>query len=96
VFERLRPKRSPPETAQHQLATERECEGQRGHDLEWNLMLRKTNVFPTARQKRPSFASSLTLSNPAKDGAVTRSHCKNTSTSAINLMCIYFLHVLPY
>jgi len=45
-------------------------------------MLRKTNVFPTARQKRPSFASSLTLSNPAKDGAVTRSHCKNTSTSA--------------
>ena len=40
-------------------------------------MLRKTNVFPTARQKRASFASSLTLSNPAKDGAVTGSHREN-------------------
>src|SRR5687767_3347714 len=43
---------------------------------------RKTKVFPTARQKRPSRRSSLMLSNPAKAGSVTRSHWRNTSTSA--------------
>src|SRR5688572_2310689 len=43
---------------------------------------RKTKVFATARQKRASTASSCTLSSPAKDGSVTRSHRMNTSASA--------------
>src|SRR5258707_7270807 len=45
-------------------------------------MLRKTKVFATARQKRPSEASTRTLSRPANVGAVTRSQCMNTSASA--------------
>src|SRR5919204_3614510 len=45
-------------------------------------MARKTSVFSTARQKRASCASSRTLSSPANDGAVTRSHRIHTSARA--------------
>src|ERR1700686_2461961 len=45
-------------------------------------MLRKTKVLRTARQKRPSWISSRTLSAPANVGVVTRSHCRKTRTSA--------------
>jgi hypothetical protein len=53
VFERLRPKRSPPETAQHQLAIERECEGQRGHDLEWNVDAEEDERVPNRAPEAP-------------------------------------------
>src|SRR6476660_7907159 len=45
-------------------------------------MLRNTKVLTTARQKRPSAASTRTLSRPANAGGVTRSQCMNTSASA--------------
>jgi hypothetical protein len=54
-------------------------------------MLRNTKVLTTARQKRPSEASTRTLSRPANVGAVTRSQCMNTSASAnaIGYTCEY-------